>query len=357
MTEHGIDGEVVVADNGSTDGSQEIARRAGASVLQVTARGYGNALAAGIAAARGKFILMGDADDSYDFSELPRFIGPLQQGYDLVQGCRLPSGGGTIIPGAMPPLHRWWGNPMFSLLARWWFRAPVHDIYCGLRAFRKTTFDQLGLRCTGMEFATEMIIRASLQGAKVAEVPTTLYPDGRVRRGPHLRTFQDGWRTLRLFLIYSPRWLFLVPGLLMILAGLAGYGVAMPGARIYGLTFDAHTLLFSSLFILCGYQAVVFGILTKGYAVGAKLLPPDRYTGRLMESGNLEKGIIAGGLAILVGVAFLAVSINQWRQADFGQLDYSHTMRWVIPGATLTALGVQTVLSSFFLAILRFTNQ
>ena len=218
-------------------------------------------------------------------------------------------------------------------------------------------FDQLGLRCTGMEFATEMIIKASLHGAKVAEVPTTLYPDGRVNHAPHLRTFQDGWRTLRLFLIYSPRWLFLMPGLFMILAGLGGYCIALPGMTIDGLTFDAHTLLFSSLSILCGYQALAFGALTKGYAVGAGLLPPDRYTRRLLESGNLESGIVVGVLAIVIGLTLLVLSINQWRLAQFGQLDYSHTMRWVIPGATLTALGVQTVLSSFFLAILGFTNR
>src|SRR5262249_39396490 len=267
---------------------QRIAEAAGASVVSVSARGYGSALMGGIRAANGMFIVMGDADDSYDFSEIPRFIEPLREGYDLVQGCRLPGGGGKIVPGAMPLLHRWWGNPMLSWLARWWFKVPVHDIYCGLRAFRKTMFEQLGLRCTGMEFATEMVIKASLHGARVAEVPTTLYPDGRVNHSPHLRTFQDGWRTLRLFLIYSPRWLFLMPGLFMILAGLAAYSIAMPGMTIGGLTFDAHTLLFASLSILCGYQAVAFGVLTKGYAVGAGLLPPDRWTRRLLENGNLE---------------------------------------------------------------------
>ncbi|HEY6330313.1 MAG TPA: glycosyltransferase family 2 protein [Blastocatellia bacterium] len=357
MADHDINGEVVVADNGSHDGSQQIAQNAGAEVVHVSSRGYGSALTAGISAARGQFILMGDADDSYDFSELPRFIRPLEDGYDLVQGCRLPSGGGSIMPGAMPLLHRWWGNPMFSWLARWWFGVPVHDIYCGMRAFRKTLFNRLGLRCTGMEFATEMIIRASLEGARVSEVPTTLYQDGRVSRGPHLKTFQDGWRTLRLFLIYSPRWLFLVPGLCMIFAGLTGYAIAMPGAKIDGLIFDAHTLLFSSLSILCGYQAVSFGVLTKGYAVGARLLPRDRFTGRLLESGNLEKGILVGIIAVVIGLLLLVVAINQWRAVDFGQLDYGRTMRWVIPGATLTALGVQTVLSSFFLAVLGFTNQ
>jgi hypothetical protein len=357
MAEHGIRGEVVVADNGSTDGSQGIAERACASVVAVSARGYGNALKGGIRAARGEFIVMGDADDSYDFSELQKFIDPLERGYDLVQGCRLPNGGGTIMPGAMPFLHRWWGNPMFSWLARRWFRVPVHDIYCGLRSFRKNMVDRLGLRCTGMEFATEMIIKASLHGARVTEVPTTLYQDGRVKHAPHLRTFQDGWRTLRLFLIFSPRQLFLMPGFVMVLAGLLGYCVALPGINVDGVTFDVHTLLFSSLSILCGYQAIAFGVLTKSYAVSAQLLPPDAYSERLLKSVNLERGIVVGMLAIVVGLALLGLSINQWRMAHFGHLDYAHTMRWVIPGATLTAVGVQTVLSSFFLAILGFLNQ
>jgi glycosyltransferase involved in cell wall biosynthesis len=357
MADHGIIGEVVVADNGSTDGSQGIAERAGASVVPVSAKGYGNALTGGIRAARGEFIVMGDADDSYDFSELQKFIGPLQDGYDLVQGCRLPNGGGTIMPGAMPFLHRWWGNPMFSWLARRWFRVPVHDIYCGLRAFRKDMFDGLGLRCTGMEFATEMIIKASLHGARVMEVPTTLYQDGRVRHAPHLRTFQDGWRTLRLFLIYSPTWLFLMPGLLMVVAGVLGYCIALPGLVIDGVKFDVHTLLFSSLSILCGHQAMAFAVLTKSYAVSVQLLPADVYSDRLLKSVNLERGIVVGVLAIVAGGILLVLSINQWRLAHFGDLEYSHTMRWVISGATLTAVGVQTVLSSFFLAILGFLNQ
>ena len=248
-----IDGEIIVADNGSTDGSGEIAERLGASVIHVEPRGYGNALMQGIATARGRFVIMGDADDSYDFLEIPKFIVKLREGYDLVQGCRLPSGGGTIVPGAMPFLHRFWGNPMFSFLAQRWFHAPLHDVYCGLRGFRKDFYTNLGQRCTGMEFATEMIIRASLCSRNIVEIPITLHPDGRKSRATHLRTFRDGWRTIRLFLLYSPRWLFLMPGLLLILSGMLGYAIALPGLTFGGVTFDAHTLLFASVAILCGY--------------------------------------------------------------------------------------------------------
>src|SRR3954463_12043259 len=215
LREHGIRGEVIVADNGSTDGSQAIARRLGARIIEVAARGYGDALREGIAAARGTYVIMGDADDSYDFLELPKFIEKLRAGWDLAQGCRLPSGGGTIRPGAMPRLHRWLGNPVFSMMVRRMFWAPVHDVYCGLRGFRKDLFDRLDLRSPGMEFAPEMVIKSSLQNARIAEVPITLHPDGRRAHAPHLRTFRDGWRTLRFFLMYSPRWLFLYPGLVL----------------------------------------------------------------------------------------------------------------------------------------------
>jgi glycosyltransferase involved in cell wall biosynthesis len=247
LASNSIAGEIIVADNGSTDGSQAIATRLGSRVVNVGERGYGHALMGGIAVAQGDYIIMGDADDSYDFNEIPSFVEKLKQGFDLVQGCRLPSGGGTIKPRAMPFLHRVWGNPMFSFLARKWFKSPLHDVYCGLRGFRKDIFYVLDQRCTGMEFATEMIIKASLYGAKIAEVPITLHPDGRRTRSPHLRTFRDGWRTIRLFLIYSPRWLFLIPGLLLICLGLFGYTNAQPGLTMNGVTFDAHTLLFASL--------------------------------------------------------------------------------------------------------------
>ena len=353
LQDNNIDGEIIVADNGSVDGSQAIAAQMGARVVPVEAKGYGNALMGGIAAARGKFVIMGDADDSYDFLEVPRFVEKLRQGFDLVQGCRLPSGGGTIMPGAMPFLHRWWGNPMFSAMARNWFQAKsIHDVYCGLRGFTKQFYNRLNQRCTGMEFATEMIIKASLFGEKVTEVPITLHPDGRKSHAPHLKTFRDGWRTLRFFLMYCPRWLFVVPGVLLILLGLMGYAVALPGIRLSGVAFDAHTLLFASLAILCGYQSILFAIFTKTFAISEGLMPEDRHLTHFFEIVNLERGLILSVVTIVVGVTLLLVAVNQWWLVNFGNLDYAHTMRLVVPGVTLSALGFQTILSSFFVSIL-----
>jgi glycosyltransferase involved in cell wall biosynthesis len=353
LREQNILGEIIVADNGSTDGSQAVAVRAGARIVHVEAKGYGNALMGGIAAARGKFIIMGDADDSYDFLEIPRFVEKLRAGYDLVQGCRLSSGGGKIVPGAMPFLHRWWGNPMFSAMARHWFKADsIHDVYCGLRGFAKEFYERLNQRCTGMEFATEMIIKASLFRERITEVPITLYPDGRKSHAPHLKTFRDGWRTLRFFLMYSPRWLFVIPGMLLIIVGLIGYALAMPGTRLGGVTFDAHTLLFASLAILCGYQSVLFAIFTKTFAVGEGLIPEDPCFIRFFRVANLERGLIIAAGALLMGLALLVAAVYQWRLVNFGYLDYAKTMRLVVPGVTLTALGFQTVLSSFFVSIL-----
>jgi glycosyltransferase involved in cell wall biosynthesis len=352
MREHGITGEIIVADNGSSDDSRTIATRLGAVVIDVEAKGYGNALMGGIAAARGRFVIMADGDGSYDFGAIPTFVAKLRQGFELVQGCRLPSGGGSVLPGAMPWLHRWWGNPMFSRLAQRMFRAPVHDVYCGMRGFTKELYDRLDQRCTGMEFATEMIIKASLFGGRIAEVPITLHPDGRTAHLPHLKTFRDGWRTIRLFLICSPRWLFLVPGGVLILLGLIGYGIAMPGLTVAGVTFDAHTLLFSSMALLCGYQAILFALLSKMFGIREGLLPPDPRFERLFEFATLEKALVAA-LVALIGAAFLLVgAVLQWRDVDFGSLDYSSTMRRVIPGTTLAVLGFQTVLSSFFVSIL-----
>jgi glycosyltransferase involved in cell wall biosynthesis len=352
LSEAGIRGEIIVADNGSADGSPEIAARMGARVVSVAARGYGSALMAGIASARGKYIVMGDADDSYDFLELPKFVEKLRSGNDLVQGCRLASGGGRILPGAMPLLHRWIGNPVFSLMARWWFRSPVHDIHCGLRGFTKELYASLDQRCTGMEFASEMVIKSALREARVAEVPITLHPDGRTNHTPHLRTFRDGWRHLRFFLLYCPRWLFLIPGSLLILLGLVGYAIAMPRLRIAGVNFDVHTLLFASLSIICGFQSIVFAVLTKVFAISEGLLPDDRRLDQLFRFVNLEKGLFLGFALMATGAALLLVAVNEWRLAGFGDLDYVRTMRQVIPGATLTALGFQTTLSSFFLSIL-----
>jgi glycosyltransferase involved in cell wall biosynthesis len=352
MERAGVDGEVIVADNGSTDGSQQLAEAAGARVIPVAERGYGSALMGGINAARAQYIIMGDADDSYDFSQLAPFLAKLRENCDLVQGCRLPSGGGTIEPGAMPPAHRWIGNPLFSFLARNWFAVPVHDIYCGLRGFTKSLVQRLDQRCTGMEFATEMIIKASLIKAKMAEVPITLHRDGRRTRAPHLKTFRDGWRTLRFFLVCSPRWLFLLPGLFLIGLGGFGYAIALPRLTVNGITFDAHTLLFASLALLCGFQAVLFAFLTKLFAITEGLLPHDPRLDRAFRYITLETGLIAGVVELLCGFVLLLSAVLIWKGSGWGRLDYSQVMRVVIPGATLTALGVQTILFSFFMSIL-----
>ena len=358
MREHGIAGEVVVADNGSVDGSQEIALRLGARVIDVPQRGYGQALIAGIAAARGRFILMGDADDSYDFGELRRFVDKLRDGADLVQGCRLPSGGGRVMRGAMPATHRWIGNPFFSMLARWWFWAPVHDVYCGLRGFRKEYVQRLRQRCGGMEFATEMIIKASLdRGARIEEVPITLHPDGRRSHPPHLRTLRDGWRTLRFFLLCTPRNTFFRPGLLLVALGLLGYAVAMPGVRVRGVSFDAHTLVFATLAVVLGYQAILFAVFAKHVAANAGLLPPDPRVDRLLDRMSLERTLAAGGVLALGGVLLLATAVAQWAAVDFGDLSYAHTMRWVLPGAMLTTVGAQTIFAGLFACVLGFQKQ
>ena len=352
MREHGIDGEIIVADNGSTDGSIEIAQRLGARVVRIAARGYGNALMGGIAAARGAFIIMGDADDSYDFGEIPRLVDKWREGHDLVQGCRLPAGGGRVLPGAMPWLHRWLGNPLFSFMVRRMYGAPIHDVYCGLRGFSRELYDRLNLRCTGMEFAVEMVIKSCMYGARIAEAPITLHPDGRTSHAPHLRTFRDGWRTVRFYLMYSPRWLFLIPGAVLIVLGVVGYALALPGIQVFGATLDVHTLLVASLAMLLGYQSLLFALFTKTFAITEGLMPRDRRLETFFRHARLERGLLLGGASFLVGLGLIAVVWNRWRLADFGPLDYGSTMRLVIPGTTLAALGFQTILSSFFVSIL-----
>ena len=352
MQDHGIRGEVIVADNGSQDGSVEIAEQAGARVVHVAEPGYGSALMGGIAASRGRIVLMGDADDSYDFLEIPAYFDKMREGFDLVQGCRLPRGGGRVLPGAMPFLHRWFGNPLLSALVRLMFGAPVTDTYCGMRAFTRKLYDTLDQRCIGMEFATEMIIKSTLLGARIGEVPITLHPDGRVAHGPHLRTFQDGWRTLRFFLLFSPRWLFLVPGLLMILAGLVGYAVVLPGVHVGGVELGAHTLLVASLAILLGYQSLLFAIFAKTYAITTGVVPEGPRMHRFFELVNLERGLLAGFGALALGLVLISVAGREWQLANFGPLDYAQSMRWVIPGVTLAAVGFQTILSGWFVSIL-----
>ena len=348
----GLHGEVLVADNGSTDGSVERAREAGARVIHVPERGYGNALLAGIAAARGRFVLMGDADDSYDFTAVEPFVRALREGADLVQGCRLPSGGGRVLPGAMPWLHRWIGNPLFTGLARWWFKTPVHDTNCGLRAFRRDWIEQLDLRCTGMEFANEMLIKAALHGARFAEVPITLHPDGRRARRPHLRTFRDGWRTLRFYLLFSPRWLFLVPGIALMLAGWAAWWAAAAGVTVAGRALGVNSSLAGAMLLLCGYQSVLFALLTKAFAINEKLLPMDRRMDRFFRVVTMERGLALGGLGLLAGLGLLGWALVRWWGGEADPTAVRHTTTLALVGATLGTLGFQTVLFSFFASLL-----
>jgi len=333
---HGIDGEVVVADS-SVDDSPGVAAAHGARVVTVAKKGYGNGLMGGIDAARGRFIVMADADGQHDFDAIPELLARLRGGADLAQGCRLPSGGGRIMPGAMKWSHRWIGNPMFSLLSRWWYRSPVHDVNCGLRGFSKTLYERLDLQCTGMEFAAEMILKASLMRARISEVPITVYPDKRVVHRAHLRTFRDGWRALRFFLLYTPRWLFLMPGLVLWMLGAAGYLVAWTPAST-GEAGAARALIFSSACLLCGYQSVIFAIFAKTFAVSERLLPADPKLERFYELVSLEKGLLAGAAALAAGVALFA-----WSGPD---LSFS------IAGATITIVGFETMISSFLVSII-----
>ena len=352
MADHGISGEVVVADNGSTDGSVEIAQQEGARVVFIGERGYGAALQGGIEAAMGQFVIMGDADDSYDFLDCHRFVEKLREGHDLVMGCRLPSGGGTVAKGAMPFLHRWWGNPMFSAMARRMFKAPIHDVYCGLRGFTKDLYERLDLRCTGMEFATEMVIKSSLFRVRIAEIPITLHQDGRKAHAPHLKTFTDGWRTLRFFMLYSPCWLYLLPGIALLCLGLVTAVLALIGVTVHGVNLDVHTLLFASLFILMGYQAVLFWLFARVFAVGEGLMPETPSFLGFFRWATLERALFMSVIGFVVGAALLVGAVVQWWQHGFGALDYAETMRIVIPGVTLTALGFQSFISSCFVSIL-----
>ena len=346
----GISAEIIIADNGSTDSSVEIAQQLGAQVVHVRERGYGTALMGGIDVARGRFVVMGDADDSYDFGHIPRFVERLREGADLVIGNRFLGG---IQDGAMPMMHRYVGNPLLTRLGRLFFRnRSVGDFYCGLRAFRKDAYERLSLRTSGMEFATEMVVKATLLKLHVSEVPTTLSPDGRTRP-PHLRTWRDGWRTLRFFLLYSPRWLFLYPGIALMLLGIAVGGWLLPGPRmIGGIQLDVHTLLYAAVFILLGFQSIAFAVFTKMFAITESLLPPDPTLDKVFRYITLEVGLAVGTLLSLVGLVISVYAVETWQAHHFGPLDYPRTMRLVIPAALFLTLGLQTIFTSFFVSVL-----
>ena len=346
---HGVSGEIIVADNGSSDGSQEIARRLGVRVVDVPERGYGSALDGGISAACGRYVILGDADDSYDFSDLGAFLERLRAGDALVMGNRFR---GRILPGAMPPLHRFLGNPVLSAIGRLFFHSPVGDFHCGLRAVNRAAYDAIAPTTSGMEYASELVIKATLAGLRISEVPIVLHPDGR-SRPPHLRSWRDGWRHLRFMLLFSPRWLFLVPGSLLFGAGFAASVWLMSGMRRVGPAYlDIHTLLVAGLACLLGYQLIIFALFTKVFAINEGFQPMPPYLDRLFRHVNLEIGIGVGISLTLAGFGALVAAVWSWRSVDFGVLDPRETMRQVIPGAILLVIGIQTVFSSFFLSTL-----
>lgn len=348
----GVSGEVLIADNGSTDGSGELARSLGARVVNVNARGYGSALMGGIAAARGQYVLMGDADGSYDFGELPKFLERLRAGKDLVMGCRLPAGGGHVLPGAMPWTHRWIGNPVLTALGRLFFAVPAHDFHCGLRAFRRDAVLDLGLQCPGMEFASEMVVKASFVGLPMAEVPVTLRPDRR-SRPPHLRSWRDGWRHLRFMLLASPRWLFVMPGLALAALSLVAFLRLAAGPLQLGhVTFDVNTLVLAAAGLVAGVQMILLGVIAKSFAVQQGIAPPTPYINLLQRLHPVEFGIAAGGVLILVGLTYVLTAVAHWRAVGFGDLPYRESVRIVIPAVTAAALGIQLAFSAFALAVL-----
>jgi len=350
----GINGEVIVADNGSSDGSQAIARGLGARIVDVKAKGYGSALLGGITAACGRFVIMGDADDSYDFSAIGPFVEKLRDGNDLVMGNRFAGG---IRPGAMPALHRYLGNPVLSRIGRLFFNSPVGDFHCGLRGFRKAAIERLDLRTTGMEFASEMIVKATLMDLRITEVPTTLSPARRTRQ-PHLRTWRDGWRHLRFLLVYSPRWLFLYPGAFLMLAGLLVGGWLIPGPRRIGTVgFDVHTLLYAAGAIIIGFQSVVFAFFTKVFAISEGLLPVHPRLTKAFKYITLETGLAAGSLLVVAGLAGSLYAFIHWSLGSFGALDATRTLRIVIPSLTALMLGSEVILSSFFLSVLGLSRR
>jgi glycosyltransferase involved in cell wall biosynthesis len=344
-----IEGEVIIADNGSEDGSQEIARRMGARLVEVKEKGYGSALMGGISAAQGEYIIMGDADDSYDFTNLQPFVSALENGADLVMGNRFKGG---IMPGAMPFLHRYLGNPVLSGIARVFFKSTIGDFHCGLRGFRTQSILGLNLQTTGMEFASEMVVKAAIRGLNVVEVPTVLYPAGRTRP-PHLRTWSDGWRHLKFLLLYSPKWLFFYPGIAMsILGALISLPLLFGPVHIGRITLDINTLMYASLLTIIGVQSVLFSIFTYVFGVNSNLLPRDETTDRLLSRAGLEKGILFGGGMILLGFASSLGAVFYWSENRFGDIDPTFSMRLVIPGAVLFTLGFQVFFASFFISIL-----
>ena len=354
FTNNNIDGEIIIADNGSTDGSQELAQKLGAKVVSIPEKGYGNALKGGINQAKGDYIIMGDADDSYDFSKLELFINKLNEGADFVIGNRFKGG---IEKNAMPFLHKYLGNPVLSFLGRLFFNSKIGDFHCGLRGFTKEAYQKLELTTSGMEFASELIVKAHLNNLNIAEVPTILHKDGRNRK-PHLNTWQDGWRHLRFLLLYSPKWLFFYPSVLMMLTGfiLSLFLIIAP-IKIGNIVFDVHTLLYSTALFIIGFQFFVFYGLTKVFAVTHKLLPKsDRYDA-IFKFISLEKGIVIGFLFTIIGIILSIFGFSIWSKENFGPLNVTETLRIIIPAVSIIVIGIQIILFSFFFSILGLRNE
>ena len=349
LRKYNVAGEILIADNGSTDSSHEMAVRHGARIIQITQKGYGSALIGGIAAAKGTYVIMGDADDSYDFTDLMPFLQELRSGHQLVMGNRFRGG---IKPGAMPSLHRYLGNPVLTGIGRLFFKSQVGDFHCGLRGFDRKSIEQLDLQSSGMEFASEMVVKATLNGLRITEVPTTLSPDGR-SRPPHLRSWHDGWRHLRFLLLYSPRWLFFYPGLFLFSTGLALLVWLLPGPRyLFDIGLDIHTMLFSAAAIILGVQSLSFALFARLYGVNAGFLPSsDRLVKMLTELG-LERGLILGIVLFLAGVGGAGCAFYFWGAGAFGELVPSSMMRLIIPSVTALVVGAQVGLSAFMLSVL-----
>jgi Glycosyl transferase family 2 len=345
----GVEGEVIVADNGSSDGSQELARGAGARVVPASRRGYGAALQAGIAAAQSRYILMGDADDSYDFSDIEPFLSRLRAGDDLVMGNRFKGG---IRPGAMPWHHKYIGNPVLTGILNLFFHTGIGDAHCGLRAFRKDAVNRLGLRTPGMEFASEMVVKSALHKHKISEVPIVLYPDGR-DRPPHLRSFRDGWRHLRFLLLLCPLWLYFVPAIFLLTGGVGLMAWLTPGPRrLANVQLDLHTMVLGMMAVFLGYETLWLGAYAKIHGWTSGLLPSDKFCQRVFDHVNLERGLVTGFLLLITGLGLCGWLISEWSSVDFGALDVRVTLRYALWGCTALVLGVQTIFGSFFLGML-----
>lgn len=349
LAHSGVAGEVVVADNGSTDGSREIAETEGARVVRVMDRGYGAALRGGIEAAQGTYVVMGDADDSYDFSALAPFLERLRQGSDLVMGNRFKGG---IAHDAMPFLHRYLGNPILSWLGRLFFNIKIGDFHCGLRGFKRDKILRLNLHTTGMEFASEMVVRAALADYKIDEVPTTLKKDGRPRP-PHLRTWRDGWRHLSFLLMYSPKWLFLFPGLALLAVGATVVAFLLPGpVKMAGVGFDIHSFLVGCITILIGVQSISFALIARRFATQQKLLPPSKRFSSILDAMTLERVLVVAAVLVCGGLAGFVWCVGQWASVGFGPLQYSQILRVLILSLTALAIGIQLALTAFLSAII-----